>query len=411
MRVTDTYLQNTFLSSLGRAKRTLVDLQTQVSTGSKIQKTSDNPLSAARINRLQNQLQNIDTYSKNITNGQNYLSSTTSAMEGMQNETQNIIDNLSTATNAANKSLLSSFGDKVKQSLQAIVQYANTQVDGKYAFGGTNSSTAPYTQNSTWYGGGVDTSGAHSIKISSTIEQKINTTGEDLFQSVLKQTGTLDKSAAVGAVTQNSTQIQSADGTVYNVNVTYTKTGPDAYSLKYQVKDTAGAVVSTTQNQLAFDPATGKLATVDGVKTQKLSLDDKTNKISFSIDASDLSEGSTSAVTASVTQPTNMLNAIQTIADQLSAGKMPSDAQLKMLNNFNDHLLQKLSDAGAVQNRLTAASDMLQSQQVQVTDLLSSEKDTDTAKAAIEIQTAQYTTEVLYKTSAMILPKSLIDYL
>ncbi len=411
MRITDSYLQNTFLSSLGYAKKTLVNLQTQVATGTKIQKASENPLSAARINRLQNQLQNISTYSKNIENGQSFLAATTTALDGMQTETQSIVDNLTYATNAANSSLLPSYGQKIKQSLQAIVQYANTQVDGKYAFGGTNSGTAPYSQDATWFGGGTDTSGSHSIKISSTTEQKINTTGEELFGSVVKQSGSLDRSAAIGTVSQNTTQIQNADGTVYNVAATYTKTGANAYSFQYEVKDAAGTVVSTATKQLAFDATTGKLQSVDGATPQKIAVEAKTAKISFTIDAADITEGNTASVSGSASQPTNMLNAIQAIVDDLNSGKLPSDAQLKLLNDFNARLLQKSSDAGSIQNRLTAASDMLQSQQLQVQDLLSSEKDTDKAKAAIELQAAQYTTEMLYKTSAMILPKSLIDYL
>jgi flagellar hook-associated protein 3 FlgL len=411
MRITDTYLQNTFLNSLSRARKTETDLQTQVSTQTKIQKTSDNPLSAARINRLQEQLQNIDTYSSNISEGQSYLTSASSAMEGMQTETQNIITDLTTASNATNTSTITSFGDKVKQALQAIVQYANTEVNGKYVFSGTNTQSPAYDKDATWYGGTIDTSGSQSIRISSSSDQKINVTADDIFQSTLSQSGTLDKTAAVGATAQTTSQVQNADGANYSVAVTYTKTGTGAYTMQYDVKDTSGSVVSTGQQQLQFDATTGKLSTINGAAPQKITINDKTDKINFSIDASNLTEGTSGNVSSSLSQPTNILNAIQSIADTLSAGKLPTDAQENLLNDFNNRLLQKITQVGGVQNRLTDTSDMLTSQQTQLQDLLSKERDTDVAKASIDLQSAQYTTEMLYKTSAMILPKSLLDYM
>jgi flagellin-like hook-associated protein FlgL len=170
-------------------------------------------------------------------------------------------------------------------------------------------------------------------------------------------------------------------------------------------------VVSTGQQQLQFDATTGKLSTINGAAPQKITINDKTDKINFSIDASNLTEGTSGNVSSSLSQPTNILNAIQSIADTLSAGKLPTDAQENLLNDFNNRLLQKITQVGGVQNRLTDTSDMLTSQQTQLQDLLSKERDTDVAKASIDLQSAQYTTEMLYKTSAMILPKSLLDYM
>lgn len=411
MRVTDSYLQNTFLSSLSRSRQSLTDLQTQLATQTKIQKPSDSPLSAARINRLQEQLQNIDTYSSNITNGQNYLNTTVTAMEGMQSETQNIITNLTTAANATNATTLASFGQKVKQSLQSLIQYANTEVDGKHVFSGTNTGSTPYDQSATWFGGTVDTSGTQSIRLSSSFEQKINVTADELFQSTVSQSGTLDKTSAIGSTTQNTAQIQDADGVKYSAVFTYTKTAANTYTMQYDIKDGGGATVSSTTQQLQFDATTGKLNSVNGAQPGRITVNDQAHKLSFSIDPTNLTETSTANVSAAVSQPTNILNTIQSIADKLTAGQMPTDAQIKLLNDFNDHMLQKLSDAGGMQNRLTSTTDMLQSQQTQLQDLLSKERDTDVAKTTIEMQTAQYTTDLLYKTSAMILPKSLIDYL
>lgn len=412
MRITDTYLQNTFLSSLSQAKKSESDLELQVATQTKVQKTSDNPLSAARISRLNQQIQNVNTYSDNVSQAQDLLNTSTTAMEGMQTETQNIITMLSNANSATNSSTLSSYGQKVKDALQAIVQYANTKTsDGKYVFSGTNTQTAPFDKDATWFGGTPDTSGSQTVRISSSSEQKINFTADEIFQSTLSQNGTLDKTSSVGATMQNTAQIQNADGDTYNVVVTYTKTAANTYSMQYDIKNSGGTVVNTATQQLQFDPTSGKLTSINGTTPSKISINDQTDKISFNIDTSNLSEGSMGALTSTVSQPTNILNTMQDIANELNSGQLPTDAQLKLLNDFNDHILQKVTEAGGVTNRLNDTSDMLQNQQTQLQDMLSKENDTDVAKASIQLQSAQYTTELLYKTSAMILPKSLLDYL
>ncbi len=411
MRIADNYISKSFLFNLNKSKMNLVGLQADIATGKTIQNSSESPLSAGRISRLQNQLSNIDTYSKNIDNGLSYLSATTKAMEGMQTETQSMIDNLTQAANPINATNLPSFAQKLKLGLQAIVQYAGTEVDGKYVFSGTNSSSAPYSQNAAWFGGAADTSGSQSIKITTGTEQKINVTADELFNSVVSQTGTIDKASAKGSTIQNTTEIQDAAGVKYSAITTYTKTGDNAYMMQVNVKNSDGTTVTSKQSQLGFDAATGKLTSVDGSASRRMTINDQSTKLNFSIDMTGLSESTKSAVSTKTTQPTNMLNAIQSIIDGLNQGQLPTDAQTKLLADLNTNIIQKMAEAGGVQNRLTSTSDMMQNQQLELQNLLSKEQDTDIAKTTIEMQSAQTTADILYKTSAMLLPKSLIDFL
>ncbi len=411
MRITDNYIRQSFLSNLNKSKTNLVGLQTEIATQTKIQKSSENPLSAGRISRLQNQLSNVDTFSKNIDSGLNYLGATTTAMEGMQTETQAMIDNLTQAANPTNSALLPSFGQKLKEGLQAILRYASTEVDGKFVFSGTNSNAAPYSQNSLWFGGTSDTSGSQAIRLSSVTDQKINVTADELFNSVVGQSGTFDKAAANGSSIQNTAEIQDAAGIKYSAITTYTKTGDNAYTMQVDVKNIAGETVTSKQSQLGFDAVSGKLTSVDGSAPHRMTINDPATKLNFSMEMNGLSEGTSSQVAAKTTSPTNMLNAVQSIIDSLNQGQLPTDAQKQLLADLNTNILQKLTEAGNVQNRLTSTSDMMQKQQLDLTSMLSKERDTDVVKATIEMQSAQYTTDLLYKTSAMLLPKSLIDYL
>jgi flagellin-like hook-associated protein FlgL len=70
-----------------------------------------------------------------------------------------------------------------------------------------------------------------------------------------------------------------------------------------------------------------------------------------------------------------------------------------------------MSDAGSIYNTLENTKSLLESQRVEIESMLSSEKDLDMAKAIIDMQNYEYLLQVSYKMSAMILPKSLLDFI
>lgn len=410
IRVTDRYLQQTFIDNLTRSKKTVSDLQTKLATQKSISKPSDNPLSSARITRLGNQLSDINNYTKNIDNGNNFIKSTITAMEGMQSEIDTVLTEISSANNATNATMLPAFSQKVDASLKAILQYANTELNGKQLFGGTSTTSKPFAE-ATWYGTNNNLGGEQTIKIASNAEQKINTSGEELFYPVISQKGSFDKNAAVGSTIQNSQVVADPLGKEYTVQMTYTKTAAQQYSMQYEVRDAQNNSIATGNSQMVFDGTTGELKTMNGASPAKIAVDIPTVKVGFLIDATKFTEGSSASMEGTISQKANILNVLSSVKDRLAAGQKPTDAQATLIQNFNTHILQKLSDAGGMQNRMDSMSTMLETQQVQLENLLSKESDVDVAKATIEMQTAQYSTDLLYKTSAMLLPKSLLDYL
>jgi flagellin-like hook-associated protein FlgL len=81
------------------------------------------------------------------------------------------------------------------------------------------------------------------------------------------------------------------------------------------------------------------------------------------------------------------------------------------IKDFHSRLLNKMSDAGSIYNTLENTKSLLESQRVEIESMLSSEKDLDMAKAIIDMQNYEYLLQVSYKMSAMILPKSLLDFI
>lgn len=409
LRVTDKYIQQTFLDNLTKSRKSLNDIQTKMASHQQVQKPSDSPLGTARINRLQNQISDITNYQDNIENGKNFLVTTSNTMETMESNIQSILTDLSTANSATNASNLSQFSQKIDTSIKSILQLANTEVDGKYLFAGTSTDTKPFTEGS-YYAVTDNLGGEQKIKISANTEQKINMTGEEVFFPVIQETGSMDKNAAVGTTIQNIATVTDPSGNNFNVIVAYTKTAAGQYTMQYDVRDPNNVSVGSGSKTLAFDNA-GALQSVNGGQVSKFAVDIPGSKVGFVLDPTQLSEGASGSVTGVVSQKTNILNVLQSVKEQLASGKLPSDAQVKLIQDFDKYLLNKTSEAGGIQNRIESMSDMMSTQQVDLQQLLSKESDVDMAKAIIEMQSAQYSTDVMYKTSAMLLPKSLLDYL
>lgn len=173
MRITDAYVKSTFLSSLGRTKDNLSKMQNQLSTQKKIEKPSDNPLSAGRIMRLNEQIASMTGFTDNIDNGSVFLASSIDAMTSFQDGVQSVLVNMTEAANATNSDNFGLYADKMQASIETLVSFANRDSNGIMLFGGTDSSGVPFSIS----GGKVvenlpDMSGDLKIRLGKNAEQK-----------------------------------------------------------------------------------------------------------------------------------------------------------------------------------------------------------------------------------------------
>ena len=298
MRVTDRLLQNSYLYNLNTNKTTMTKTQEQLTTQSKINRPSDSPLGTNRLLRLNNERQDISTYLDNVTNSFANVDATINSMDGIQTRLQSVLVNLTSVNNATIDGDLNSFADQLQVSLDAIVEFANTQFNGKYLFSGTDNSQIPYGKNGTpppeYIQNTTDVSGEQKVKISANISQKINITGSELF------------------------------------------------------------------------------GTIDG---------------------------------------TDIFNKLNDIIVNLRTGVKPTSAEVKEMEDFQSKMLNKLSVAGNIKNRLTDTEELLKTQQMNVEALISKERDVDMARAIVDYENQQFNLDLTYRVSSMILPKSLLDYL
>ncbi len=417
MRVPDTLLQSNFMKSVSKNKNALAQIQYQLTTQSKVNTPSDNPLSNSRIMRLQSQMNNILTYKSNIDHGMSMIEDSILSMEGIQSSIQDTMIELTKLNSAiADADSLNTFAHGIDTTIDMLVDLANSDFNGQYSFGGTDSGTKPFyydkvnnkvISNSKYLGGD------RTIKIASNITQKINISGKDLFQSVVSQEGSLDSSAGVGASQTTSSKIFDAEGNEYTLNLTYTSTSANNYQLDYSIVDSnSNTIQNNTVTDIKFNSETGEFESIGGEKFGEIKIENTTTKIDLVLDLNSVNEtNSPASLSSSLNQKADIFNTLISIKEKLLAGEKPTARQTQLVNEFNQHILNKLSEAGGIANKLTSSGQILLNREIEIVDLLSKEKDVDVARALIDLQNRQYALDISYRISSMIMPTSLLDYL
>ncbi|MFN2744448.1 MULTISPECIES: flagellar hook-associated protein FlgL [Bacillus] len=148
MRVTQGMIAKNSLRYISSSYGKLDKLQTQISTGKKITKASDDPIVAMKSLKYNTQLSQVEQYKSNVSQAFTWLENTeTNITEGIDIMGQ-IRDKIVNAKNDTNGDTeLKAIGVEIGQLKEQLIQVANTQVNGRYLFNGTNSDVAPIVKN------------------------------------------------------------------------------------------------------------------------------------------------------------------------------------------------------------------------------------------------------------------------
>lgn len=414
MRISDRAFQSEFIRNMLLSKSDLSKTQEKLVTGKNINRPSDSPLGTSRVMRLSSQLENISTYKTSIGRSHAVVDTSITAMEGINVELEKVLTDLASSNNPTLGESRKTYASNIDLALNQILELANSEFDGTYLFSGTNHSGKPFAFNGSKTSVSAqhsDISGAHKVKISKTLDQQINISGKKLFQSVLEQTGSFDSSQAVAAnFATDSSKIYDADGNEYDFDLSFSKTAANSYTIDYDIDDGSGSVGSGSID-LTFNATTGELETVDGGSVKDINISVPGNKIDFMFDVSNLTEGSSFEANSTLSQKADIFNTLLSVKDKLNNGDLASDEQVKMIENFQQLLLDQMSSAGSISNRLTGTEEILANQELELRDLLSKENDVDVVKAMVDLETQQTNLDLSYKISAMILPKSIMDFI
>ncbi|MDF2684708.1 MAG: flgL, partial [Brevibacillus sp.] len=145
VRVTQNMLNSNMLRNLHKSMGTMDKLQQQLSSGSKINKPSDDPVIAARGMFYRSSLMENDQYKRNVDEAQSWMDMTDSTMDEMGNIMKRVKEILVyTGDGAVSADDLKAMGAEVEELKKHMGTLANQQINGKYIFAGTDTNKPPY---------------------------------------------------------------------------------------------------------------------------------------------------------------------------------------------------------------------------------------------------------------------------
>lgn len=181
-------IYNNVSYALNLQTEAMTSLQEQVTTGSRVNRASDDSSAAYQILGLNSQQSSLANYVDNISSIVGSLEYSSTVIVDMIASISEVMTQLTQVTsgvyNAENREMAA---DSVNEMLEQLVSLANSEYAGQYLFGGSNTSSEPYLVERT---NGEITSvtyqGSYTnreVKVASGLESAISLIGDNIFRS------------------------------------------------------------------------------------------------------------------------------------------------------------------------------------------------------------------------------------
>jgi len=156
MRPVESNWYRNFMFNLTNTKWRYDEALSQSNSGKRLNNLSDDPSDMAYVLSLRSKIAQIDQFTENIDSGTGFIKTAESALSSVQNIMYSIVSiaeqGASDTNNAEARNILANRIDEMRDQ---ILNYANTEVMGKYVFAGSATNVAPYTKAADTVVGGV----------------------------------------------------------------------------------------------------------------------------------------------------------------------------------------------------------------------------------------------------------------
>ncbi|MDE5054769.1 flagellar hook-associated protein FlgL [Niallia taxi] len=192
MRVTQSMLSANSLRNISSSYNKLNQLSNQVSTGKKITKPSDDPVVAMKGMYYRSSLSEVEQYKRNLSELYLWMDNSESAMNQASSGLDRVRELLVQGkTDTNGKDEKNAIAEEINQIKEDLVNVANTKVNGKYLFHGTDVSNPPVTAGdppqvaANLTDGSID---SYKVEVSSGVTMKANvnpaTFNQEMFDVV-----------------------------------------------------------------------------------------------------------------------------------------------------------------------------------------------------------------------------------
>ncbi|MBB6282010.1 flagellar hook-associated protein FlgL [Geobacillus subterraneus] len=148
MRITQSMLANNMLKQITRSYERLDQYQTQLSTGKKITRPSDDPVVAMKGIAYRSNLAEVEQFKRNFSEAYNWVENSDSALDKATQALQRIRELVVQASNDTyEETQRQAIAKEVRQLSEHLVTIANTKIGDKYIFNGAQTTDPPVTVN------------------------------------------------------------------------------------------------------------------------------------------------------------------------------------------------------------------------------------------------------------------------
>ena len=390
------------INRLQELNSSLNQTQEQISTGKRVNKPSDDPVAAARILKLDQELSRIETYQRNAGLAENRLQQEESALASSVDVIQRIRE---LTVQAGNGSLSpndrKSISSELKERIGQLADIANTRdASGEYIFSGFQGSTAAFGKDSSgsWVYQGDE--GQRVLEIDDGVTVPISDHGKGIYSSV------------PAAVFAESDPGNAATARIDGIEVTnegaLSAVSPDDITITVDTgAGTVSAVNSRTGAPLTVTPATytsGESFEVAGVQA---TITDAGDGDEFTLRA-----GERQSVFATIE---NLIDGLDNIDKGSPAGQAAYDdliaASLQNLDNAQESIVQKQTEIGGRLNAVDSTKSFLEDSSVYSEDIRSQLRDVDYAEAISNLSFQSFVLQAAQQSFAQVSQLSLFDRL
>lgn len=145
MRISNRFLYNQTIKDLGNSTEKLFRLNSQISSGKRIDKPSEDPVGMSSVLIYRTELNANEQFQKNIELAEGWLNRTDAIMQDMDNLLGRAVE-LATqqASSTADADTRKGAAQEVDQILHMVMGHANSRYGNKYMFGGTMTQDPPF---------------------------------------------------------------------------------------------------------------------------------------------------------------------------------------------------------------------------------------------------------------------------
>ncbi|MFQ5454946.1 MAG: flagellar hook-associated protein FlgL [Nitrospirota bacterium] len=180
MRVTNKLIFDTVINNMLRSSENLLKDHSELSSGKKIQRPSDDPIGFSQVLRYKDSISKNNQYLRNIDNGISFLEMSDSILSTVDNL---LIHSKELAVAMSNDTVTS--GDRadtaneIDNIFNELVQIGNAKLGNKYIFGGFLNNTAPFDSVGAYNGD----NNSINIDINPNVRIAMNIPGDTVFKA------------------------------------------------------------------------------------------------------------------------------------------------------------------------------------------------------------------------------------